>query len=109
MRADGASEAEALAKIDRLIDGWRSDPQSLRRVIKRRAAVIPPSASRSFASGAVADAVYGVRLLRARPGYAAMTILTIALGVGAVRRCSASPMACCCGRCRGRTATGWCA
>ena len=30
------------------------------------------------------DATYGLRLLRAKPGYAAITILTIALGVGAV-------------------------
>jgi len=30
------------------------------------------------------DWIYGLRLLRARPGYAAVTILTIALGVGAV-------------------------
>lgn len=45
---------------------------------------IPPSTSRSVASGVVADAIYGLRLLRANPGYSAMTILTIALGVGAV-------------------------
>jgi putative ABC transport system permease protein len=32
----------------------------------------------------MSDLVYGFRLLRARPAYAAMTILTIALGVGAV-------------------------
>jgi predicted permease len=32
----------------------------------------------------MSDLHYGWRLLRARPGYAAMTILTIALGVGAV-------------------------
>jgi putative ABC transport system permease protein len=32
----------------------------------------------------MSDLTYGLRLLRARPGYAAMTILTIALGVGAV-------------------------
>ena len=31
----------------------------------------------------MSDLLYGLRLLRARPGYAAMTILTIALGVGA--------------------------
>ena len=30
------------------------------------------------------DAIYGLRLLRAKPGHAALTILTIALGVGAV-------------------------
>lgn len=35
-------------------------------------------------SGALADVIYGVRLLRAQRGTAALTILTIALGVGGV-------------------------
>jgi predicted permease len=83
LRADGATDAEALATIDRLIDGWRSDPIALRRIATRAVAVTPPAPSRSFVSGAGADAIYGLRLLRARPGYAAVTILTIALGVGA--------------------------
>ena len=84
LRAEGLSETEALAKIDRLIDGWRDNPQSLQRVIRRSIAVVPPSAARSMFSGTIADAIYGLRLLRAKPGYAAVTILTIALGVGAV-------------------------
>jgi predicted permease len=84
LRAEGASERDALAKIDQLIDGWRTDPASLQRAIKRATVVTPPSSSGSFLSGAVADAIYGWRLLRSKPGYAAVTILTIALGVGAV-------------------------
>jgi putative ABC transport system permease protein len=84
LRADGASEKDALVEIDRLVDGWRADPMSLRRISRRAVAVIPPAASKSLIPGAWSDAVYGWRLLRASPGYAAMTILTIALGVGAV-------------------------
>src|SRR5690349_6110664 len=84
LRADGASESDALAKVDQLIDGWRMNPASLQRAVRRATAVVPPSTSRAFFSGAIADAIYGLRLLRARPGYAAITILTIALGVGAV-------------------------
>jgi len=84
LRADGASEPEAIEKIDQLIEGWRRDPQSLRRVSKRAPVVIPPASSSAFASGAWADAIYGWRLLRSRPGYTAIAILTIALGVGAV-------------------------
>ena len=83
-RADGLSEPEASQRIAALIEGWRTDPGSLHRAIKRTVAVIPPAASRSLASGTLADAVYGLRLLRKSPGYAAVTILTIALGVGAV-------------------------
>jgi len=84
LRADGLSDSDALARIDQLIDGWRTNPAALHRVIRRATAVTPPSTSRSFASGAIADAIYGLRLLRSKPGYAAVTILTIALGVGAV-------------------------
>ena len=83
-RADGVSVEEAIARIDALIAGWRTDPDSLHRAIKRPVAVTPPAASRSLASGTMADVVYGLRLLRKSPGYAAVTILTIALGVGAV-------------------------
>jgi predicted permease len=83
-RADGISEQDALARIDRLIDGWRTDPKSLQRAVRRSSAIVPPSATRSIFGGTIADAIYAVRLLRARPGYAAVTILTIALGVGAV-------------------------
>ena len=82
LRADGASEPEASEKIDQLIDGWRTDPMALRRATRRSLTVVPPGESRSLLSGAWADAVYGLRLLRAKPGYAAVTILTIALGVG---------------------------
>jgi predicted permease len=85
LRADGLGEDEARARIDALIAGWRSDPQALKRVVKRSPVVTPPpSGAPSRLSGAVADLSYGLRLLRARPGYAAVTIFTIALGVGAV-------------------------
>jgi putative ABC transport system permease protein len=84
LRADGASETEAIARIDQLIEGWRTDPLALRRASKRAAAVIPPSDSSSMAAGVWSDVTYGLRLLRAKPGYAAVTILTIALGVAAV-------------------------
>src|SRR4029453_11467898 len=74
LRADGVSEIEALARIDRLIEGWGNDPASLQRVVRRSIAVVPPSASQSLFSGVIADAIYGLRLLRAKPGYAALTI-----------------------------------
>lgn len=84
LRAEGLSESDAIARIDQLIDGWRTNPGALQRVVRRTAVISPPATSRSFMSGAAADAIYGLRLLRSKPGYAAITILTIALGVGAV-------------------------
>jgi predicted permease len=84
LRADGWSSDEANARIEALIAGWRNDPAALNRVVKRVPAVAPPPASRSIFSGAFADLTYGLRLLRLQRGSAALTILTIALGVGAI-------------------------
>ncbi len=82
--ADGNRDGDAMAAVDALIRGWAANPQDLRRAAKRAPAVVPPAATHRFAAGAVADVVYAWRLLRSRPGHAAVTILTIALGVGAV-------------------------
>ena len=84
LRADGISEPEASQRIAALIAGWRSDPGALQRIVKRAPAIAPPPSSRALWSGALADLRYGLRLLRAQRGTAALTILTIALGVGAV-------------------------
>ena len=84
LRADGVPEEDALARIDRLIDGWRTDPKSLQRIVRRSPPVVPPSHLSSTFSGMLADAIYGLRLMRSKPGYTAITILTIALGVAAV-------------------------
>jgi predicted permease len=88
LRADGLSEADALARLDALIAGWRRDPSALNRVVQRAPAIVPPPAApearQSLLAGSFADAIYGWRMLRARPGAAAVTILTVALGVGAV-------------------------
>ena len=53
-----------------------ANPAALHRLVKRAAVVAPPSTSSSFMPGAVADAIYGLRMLRSKPGYAAITILT---------------------------------
>jgi predicted permease len=84
LRADGATGEEADARIDALIAGWRRDPAALTRVVKRAPAVVPPPSGTSVWSGAMADVIYGLRMLRAQPGAALLTVLTIALGVGAV-------------------------
>jgi predicted permease len=85
LRADGVTEADARARVDTLIAGWRADPASLRRAVRRAPVVAPPAnTSRSIAAGTGADLVYALRLIRAQPGSAAVTILTMALGVAAV-------------------------
>lgn len=82
LRADGASDDRANATIDELIQGWCTDPIALHRAT-RRTPIKTPELTRSWMAGSWTDAIYAMRLLRMKPGHAAITILTIGLGVGA--------------------------
>jgi predicted permease len=84
LRADGATIAEANTRIDALIEGWRRDPAALNRVVKRSPSIAPPPPATSVVAGSMADVIYGLRILRAQPGAALVTVATIALGIGAV-------------------------
>jgi putative ABC transport system permease protein len=82
LRADGASEAEATARVEAEIAAWAADPTVLRRPVHRRPAIVPPAPTRG-ALGLVQDLRYAARLLRRQPAYAAIVILTMALGIAA--------------------------
>jgi len=82
-RADGLNDDAAVARVGGLIETWCDDPAVARHRPKRRAAIAPPSAGGSAWSGVIQDIAYGLRLLRRQPGFAFVTILTMALGIGA--------------------------
>ena len=76
-----AAVERELADIQAVIDAARSN--RLRRA-RRLPAVEPPPAGRLRAVRVFArDCAHGVRLLIARPGFTAVAVLTLALGVGA--------------------------
>jgi len=82
-RAEGCDPAEAERRVDREIEAWRADGALLRRRPKREPAVVPPAATASLLGSTLQDARYAWRLLRRQPGYAALVVATMALGIAA--------------------------
>ncbi len=68
-----------------LLDTWRLEADALRHRSRRPPAVAPPPVTASVArfAGFAGDLRYAARLLRRQPRHALLTILTLALGIGA--------------------------
>jgi putative ABC transport system permease protein len=83
-RADGCTHDEADRRVADQIDRWRLDAAALRHRSRRPPVVEPPaSASPSLLTGLAQDIRYAARLLRRQPRHALLTIVTMALGIGA--------------------------
>jgi putative ABC transport system permease protein len=82
-RARGCSIAESEQRVDELIAQWKSEALTLRHRRKRAIAIPPPpTGAPSRLGGVVQDLRYALRLLRRQPRFAALVILTMALGIG---------------------------
>src|SRR5437660_748316 len=82
-RADGADDAAAGRTVDEQIAVWVREAPVMRRRPRRAPAIEPPPLSRSSASSFFLDVRYALRLLRHQPGYSAVVIATVALGIAA--------------------------
>jgi putative ABC transport system permease protein len=83
-RADGCSAEEADARVSELLDRWQADADALKHRSRAEAAIpAPPGGSASPFAGFVQDVHYAARLLRRQPRHALITIVTMALGIGA--------------------------
>ena len=83
-RADGCTAEEAEARVTELLHRWQTDAGSLERRSQRVDAVVPPVAvAPSRFAGIAQDVRYAARLVRRQPRHALITILTMAIGIGA--------------------------
>ena len=82
-RAEGCDAAQAEDRVAVQIRAWAADPAIRRRRPRREPAVEPPAGSASAAAAVLQDTRYAWRLLRRQPGYAALVIATMALGIAA--------------------------
>lgn len=84
LRAAGHTVSDAQRRVEELIRVWVREAADLHRSPKRSPAIQPPTTdAMSSLVGVMQDVRYGVRLLRRQPGFAAVSILTMALGIGA--------------------------
>lgn len=85
LRAEGASAQEAAAKVGaELLTAWRAEAGSLRHACRRAAAVPAPPTGGAWLDGLGQDVRYAFRLLARAPGHTALTLSTLATGIGIV-------------------------
>jgi predicted permease len=83
-RADGCTSEEAEQRVTDHLERWCLDAAALRHQSHRAPVVVPPpAASASRLAGMAQDIRYAARLLRREPRHALLTIMTMALGIGA--------------------------
>ena len=83
-RADGCSHDEGDRRVADLLEQWRVEAAALRHRSRRLPVVAPPPvAPPSRFAGLAGDLRYAARLLRRQPRHALLTVLTMALGIGA--------------------------
>ncbi len=84
-RGSGCTDEEANGRVNHEIEFWRLNVDSLRRPSRRQPAVKPPPAfCSSFLSGLARDISYAARRLWREPRYALLTIMIMALVIGAM-------------------------
>ena len=82
-RADGCSPEQAERHVSALIDRWATEAPTLRHRARRPRAVAPPPEDRSSPlTGLWQDVKYAWRVVVRQPRFAALVVLTMALGIG---------------------------
>ena len=81
--SSGCAPADAELRVGVLIARWVAEAPTLKHRSRRPAAVAPPPTRARILQGLAQDVWYALRLLHRQPRFAALVVLTMALGIGA--------------------------
>lgn len=82
-RADGLESSAARRRVEDQLAALAREADAMRRPPRRAPAIVQPPPSGPRMLGLAQDIAYAARRFRRQPGHAAVTILTMALGIGA--------------------------